>query len=134
MDSQKDATENLGASRCSSRAFVVGDTIIVNDVEQPCGKFVAVVVAINQHMLKWCYLKDDPTLEQFDGSWAFMDEATLTQDFGVQICNDLDGYYWLEQKQASKAKYPDGEPRRWQEYHPEKHKYRAKLFDLVRPF
>lgn len=113
--------------------FNVGDLVILSDVEQPYGRLVAVITATRGSLHKWSYLSDEPALKPYGGQWSRMDSATLVADFGVSI-RAADGQYWCEQVSASKATYPDGKPRQWQEPHPIKYTPRAFLSELLWPF
>ena len=56
------------------------------------------------------------------------------EDFGVVIRTDGE-HYWCEKREDSKATYPDGMPRMWQEWEgPVKYKARKGVAALVWPF
>lgn len=115
----KEKIEDFGASDCSSRAFRVGDCIILNDVEQPCGRMVCVITG-NANDLGFYsvqYMNADPSFDSYckPPMANRLLRATRLEDFGVVLRND-GTYYWCEQIGSSSAVYPDGEPRKWQEF------------------
>lgn len=106
--------------------FKVGDLVILNEVERPCGKMVCVVVFDHAPMgLNYgvVYLNADPDFDSFckPSIRGSLNEATLVEDFGVELrisCPQSAGdrpEYWFEKTGKSKAKYKDGKPRGWQE-------------------
>jgi hypothetical protein len=132
--------QSSGASVCSSRAFAVGDCVILNHCEQPAGSMVAVVVGLpeegsDQYAVQ--YLNADERFDTFNEPPMRdpLDEATRVQDFGVTMLWDADEReYWCESVLKSDARYKDGETRKWQERYPVKYKGRRNLFDLAYPF
>jgi len=108
----------------TQQKFSVGDCVILNDCEKPCGEMVAVVIHVNEfdrgYLCK--YLNADPKFDDFNrpGMQNTLSEATKIEDFGVVILrNNLDGdgrRYFCEQRRPSAAKYRDGKPREWQEW------------------
>ena len=111
----------------SEPKFKVGDLVILNEAERPCGGMVCVVVrsqssgeVVNYSVM---YLNADPDFDPFCNSpmRSSLTEATLVKDFGVEFRmsgSEHDGgnpYYWFKKIGVSKAKYKDGMPRDWQE-------------------
>lgn len=137
MESRTDAAECSGATDGSvARAFSVGDCLILNDCEQPCGKLVCVVVDDDGEFYHCQYLNADPAFDSYNNPPMKnrLERATKIETFGVLI-RAADGEYWCEQRAESKATYHDGKPRKWQEYGgPIKYRTRPKLADMLWPF
>ena len=136
MNSQKTVVEDFGTTLCSSRAFKVGDCVILNHVEQPCGRLVCVVVKDDGEYYHCCYLNADPQLSSYNKPPMKnrLERGTKIEDFGVVIRAE-GGVYWCEERSESKATYADGKPRRWQEYGgPYRFPARPKIAELVWPF
>jgi hypothetical protein len=120
MSKSKTAGRDFDASHCSSRAFKVGDLVILNDVEQPCGRMVCVVTGTCVGGFDYYhvqYLNADSTFDSYckPPMQNMLKRATRLEDFGVVFRND-GTHYWCEQIGNSSATYPDGEPRKWQEF------------------
>lgn len=106
------------------KRFSVGDCVILNDCDKPCGEMVAVVVQVNEDDQDYLckYLNAAPKFDAFNrpGMKTTLSEATKIEDFGVVILrNNLGGggaRYFCEQRRPSTAKYRDGKPREWQEW------------------
>jgi hypothetical protein len=138
MSKTKTAGRDFDASHCSSRAFRVGDCIILNDVEQPCGRMVCVITDKPNDLGFYSvqYLNADPSFDSYckPPMHNRLLRATRIEDFGVVIRTD-GTHYWCEKVGESKARYPDGDMRIWQEWNgPIKHKARPKVSSLVWPF
>jgi hypothetical protein len=98
--------------------FKVGDAVILNDVDQPCGKLVAIVVKDDGTHYHCEYLNADPRFDHYSKPpmrAGRLERATKLEDFGVVLCV-ADGKYWCDQIGESAAKYPDGQARQWQEF------------------
>lgn len=94
----------------------VGCCVIMNDLEQPCAKLIAVVVAINGDDVKCRYLRDADVLKPFrKGCVNHVRTITPVGTFGVCV-KALGNEYWCEVVEESSATYQDGKPRRWQDY------------------
>lgn len=116
----------------------VGELVILNDMEQPCGKLVAVITAASEagDLHQWKYINADPQLDSYNEQPGFIDmsPATRLEDFGVVI-HAHNTEYWCEQRYESKATYKDGKPRAWQERgEPTKYTTRPELTDILWPF
>jgi hypothetical protein len=119
------------------RMFKVGDTVILNDCEQPCGQMVAVVVKDDGEHYHCEYLNADPRFDYYCNPpmragrlWR----AARLEEFGVKLCAAA-GKYWCEKVGESVAKYPDGKARQWQEFGgPIKYRARPHLALLLWPF
>ena len=135
IDMGNDKTENSVASHFSSRAFRVGDCVNLNQVEQPCAKLIAVVVADDGQLYHCQYLNADPMLDSYNNPpmKCSLDDATKIADFGVVIRSE-GSEYWCEQRSESKATYKDGKPRKWQDWGQPKFVARRGVADLVWPF
>jgi len=123
------------ATVCSSRAFSVGDLVILNDVEQPCGRMVCIVTS-NANDLGFYsvqYLNADRTFDAYckPPMQNRLLRATRVEEFGVVLRND-GTHYWCEQVGNSSATYPDGNPRSWQEWSgPIKYVLRSSAFPYM---
>jgi hypothetical protein len=139
MTKPENADEGFDSSVCSSRAFRVGDCIILNDCEQPSGKMVCVVTGTwvgGREYYHVQYLNADPRFDTFSEPpmASMLKRAIKIEDFGVVIRTDGE-HYWCEKREDSKATYPDGMPRKWQEWEgPVKYKARKGVAALVWPF
>lgn len=136
MNSQKTVVEDFGTTLCSSRAFRVGDCVILNHVEQPCSKLICVVVKDDGEFYHCKYLNADKMLDSYNKPPMKnrLPRATKVEDFGVEI-KAHDGKYWCEKVGESKATYADGKPRQWQEWNgPIKYVPRKELAEMLWPF
>jgi hypothetical protein len=117
--------------------FRVGDTVILNDVDQPCGKMVAVIVKDDGKDYHCEYLNADARFDKYNippMRFGRLNYATKLEDFGVKLCA-ADGKYWCEPVSISVARYPDGSPRNWQEFDgPIRHVARPHLALILWPF
>jgi hypothetical protein len=110
--------------------FRVGDCIILNDCELPSGKMVCVVTE-RPYIVRYL-INADPGFDVFCEMpmKSMLERAIKIEDFGVAICTDGE-HYWCEKREESKAKYPDGMPRKWQEWEgPVKYKARKDVLAL----
>jgi hypothetical protein len=117
--------------------FRVGDTIILNDIDQPCGQLVAVVVKDDGEHYHCEYLNADARFDYYSKPpmrAGRLERATKLEEFGVKLCA-ADGRYWCEKVGESVARYPDGQARQWQEFGlAGKYKARPHLALLLWPF
>ena len=95
----------------------VGSAVILNDVEQPSGRMVCVITAIQGDKVCAKYLNAN---EQFDsynkrGLKGNLRDVTPIGVFGVELNVDEHNRYECKQIVESNAKYPDGDNRPWQE-------------------
>ena len=99
----------------------VGHCVIINHVEQPCGRLLAVVVAIEGELARVKYLNVESDLTSYNvhGCLSSLEEVTPANWFGVEVrielADDGDVVYWCEPVGESRAKYHDGQTRLWQE-------------------
>lgn len=95
----------------------VGHCVIVNDVEQPCGKLVSVVVSVAGDKVVTKYLNADQQLTSYNKKGVTNRRETVTPigSFGVEVRVNEHNVYWCEPISESKATYADGERRPWQE-------------------
>jgi len=107
-----------GSSPLLSSDIAVGHCVIVNHVEKPCGKLVAVIVAIEGDKIRSKYLNADPILTQYNNRGVVSRRETVTPcgSFGVDVIIDDSGTYWCQPVGPSHAKYEDGDTRPWQDY------------------
>ena len=135
MNKNKDV-EGASVQSIVRRSWQNGDCIIINDVEQPCSKLIAVIVGQRGEYYECQYLNADETLNQYNKPPMRnkLTRATRVEDFGVVLRTTGDKY-WCEQVGDSIATYPDGEPRKWQESGgPYRHTKRPDVFKHVLPF
>lgn len=117
-------------------AIEVGHCIILNDIEQPCGRLIAVVVDKTDDSVYCKYLSSDLCLDQFNKSKGMniainsgLHIMTPVEHFGVRIVCEKgpEPKYWCEKVRSSYAKYPDGTDRQWQEYYELLHEARPEV-------
>lgn len=117
----KTTDTQLACNVLLSSDIAVGHCINVNQVEQPCGRLLAVITAIEGDKVRWKYLNSESYLTSYNkgaGCWSYRWEVTPMTDFGVEVRtkqSDVDLVYWCEPVSESKAKYKDGTLRPWQE-------------------
>jgi len=110
-----------------SDAIAVGHCIIINDCDRPCGMLVAIICDIDEEYITARYLSNAVHMEQCSSRAKYV---TPIGAFGVKVC--VEGHeYWCEKIGESSAKYPDGEPRMWQESHPCKHALKEALYGII---
>lgn len=99
------------------RTLGVGCCICLNDVERPCAELLAVITKIEGDQIIAKYLNADSLLDNYrkKGCRTTPDLATPVGRFGVVVRVDADGMYWCDKICESEAKYPEGEPRQWQD-------------------
>jgi len=70
-----------------TRKFRVGDFVILNEVEQPCGKLIVVVISDDGEQYECQYLNADPMLDPYNTPPMKnrLSVATKVEDFGVVI-------------------------------------------------
>jgi len=97
-------------------SWCVGDCVIVNDIDQPCSRLIAVIVGQRGEFYDCQYLNADEVFNSCNDPpmQNRLERATRIEDFGVVLQAGIDNY-WCEQVSNSIAKYPDGEARDWQE-------------------
>lgn len=108
----------------------VGDCVIVNCIEQPCARMVAVVTKASKKKQRvHCkYLNSESCFDPFNDPTMKPAIARVTKltDFGVKLhFDEVTQQYWCEQLAQSVAKYEDGQLRPWQD-HKESLKYSAR--------
>ena len=119
-----------------AHVFQVGDCIILNDVEQPCGRMVCVVTGSNDNedgFYSVQYMNADSVFDCYckPPMRNRLNRATKLECFGVALRTD-GTRYWCEQIGDSSASYPDGQPRKWQEWHgPIKYVMRSSVFPYL---
>jgi len=117
----KEPDTQLACNVLLSSDIAVGHCIDVNQVEQPCGRLLAIITAIEGDLVRWKYLNSESDLTSYNrgaGCWSYRWEVTPIGDFGVEVRTEQsDGglVYWCEPVADSKAKYKDGMSRPWQE-------------------
>lgn len=111
----KTTTRTLPASE-----IAVGHCAIINHVEQPCGRLLAVIVAIEGESVRTKYLNAESNLSSYNARGCVNPIETVTpaSHFGVEVRAELKGgdtVYWCDPQGESKATYCNGDARYWQE-------------------
>ncbi len=121
--------------------IAVGNCIILNDVEMPSGKLVAVITEMNSDSFYCKYLNADSQLSSYnkgkgmlirlDGS---LHRPTPVGRFGVRVLYDKTlRLYQCEKVGESSATYKDGKPRSWQEFQPYTYSPRSEVLKHCLP-
>lgn len=98
-----------------SNDMAVGNCVIVNTYDQPCGKLVAIITAVSGDCFFVKYLNADPALDYYNKNDGMrVSRPTLVGSFGVEV-RYYDGTYWCVRVGDSRATYEDGKRREWQE-------------------
>lgn len=91
----------------------LGHCVIINDCDQPCAKLLAVVTEVREDKVVAQYLTKDVSMKQ---CWSSNPKhVTPANWFGVRVLVTSAGVCCLNGGE-SKATYPDGKARKWQEY------------------
>ena len=122
-----------------SKDFKIGDLVIVNEVDQPCGRLVAVVVGtLVDGVQDFCfceYLNISKDLDQFNDPpmQCNTKEVTKLSEFGCVLVTNTSDYH-VGVVGRSLATYPDGdhEHRRWQEPFPINYQGRPHLLARIK--
>lgn len=111
--------------------FRIGDLVVVNDIDQPCGRLVAVVVGIAGDQLKCSYLNAASEFDWWEKNplTTGIEYATHLKDFGCVLMTDSEKYV-VKKIGESRATYADGSHRPWQERCEVAFKARKALLDL----
>lgn len=89
-----------------------GHAVIVNDIDQPCSKLIAIVIEAGDIVCAR-YLNADLGYDKLIKNPRKY--VTPVNDFGVKLYYDTeDGKYHTKVVSESVAKYPDGAERQWQ--------------------
>lgn len=111
-----------------SNKIAVGHCVIINHVEQPCGKLLSVITSFDKDTVTTKYLNADKTFNPYKkGCTNRISEVTPIGLFGVEVFVNLKTEEYCCQKTPfteSIAKYHDGKIRPWQE-HGGAHVYKA---------
>ena len=119
-----------------SKDFRIGDLVIVNELDQPCGRLVAVVTGLSvdstRSMLLCEYLNSDRAFDEWSKKplKANVKFATHISDFGCVLLTD-GSKYLVSQVGDSVARYTDGQLRRWQDAGKPSYRGRPHLFKLI---
>lgn len=102
-----------------SSKIEVGHCVIVDPVERPCSRLVAVVVQVISHDLVACkYLNASRDLDEYNrvgiGMICSVHRVTPVGTFGVDVRTVNGGYYCVRMGDSI-AKYADGSTRLWQD-------------------
>ena len=101
--------------------IAVGHCAIINHVEQPCGRLLAVIIAVEGESVRTKYLNAERGLSSFNkrGCVNPIETVTPVGHFGVEVRTARDGgetFYWCEPVGESRATYCNGDTRPWQEH------------------
>ncbi len=99
--------------------LAVGHCINISDIEQPCCRLIAVITKVAGDEILCKYLSDDSQLDRFTkrGVWTSRKYATPIGHFGVDVHYEPErGEFFCDQVRESTVTYPDGKPRRWQDF------------------
>jgi hypothetical protein len=113
--------------------FKVGDTVILNDCDRPCGQLVAVVVHDDGEHYHCEYLNADTRFDYYSNPpmrQGRLELATKLEEFGVELRANGDDYQCIQVRESF-AKYPDGMPRQWQDTYAVNHKPRKHLAEML---
>ena len=118
-----------------SSDIAVGHCVILNDVDQPCGRLVAVIMAIEGNVAYCNYLNADPLLSSYNQKLGMAIEIeggvhnlTPVGKFGVEVnFYPQVKTYCCERISESVATYCNGAPRQWQENVPVQHAARLNV-------
>lgn len=113
----------MGSSQVNLLAshIEVGHCVILNPVERPCGRLVAVIVSIDGIEATCHYLNADRSLDPFNRRGMVVNlefhEMTPVERFGVHVVYNLKtgNYFCRKYSEQSFAPYGDGSTRQWQE-------------------
>lgn len=108
-----------------------GTPVIVNEYDKPSGDLVAVVVHAGEETLLCSYLNSASRLAVYGTMRVRVDRVRSLHDFGVALRVD-GGVYWCEPVSESKATYPDGSTRRWQEFEPTRYSAKREVLSCLR--
>lgn len=111
--------DNKGWVELPASAVAVGHCVIVNDMDRPSQKLVAVVVRVEGEWAYCKYINAAPYLDEYEKGGGIKSSAarglTPVGQFGVRVFVDAHaGRYVTEVFGRSRAVYPDGRPRAWQ--------------------
>ncbi len=99
--------------------IAVGHCVILNHVDQPCAKLVAIIVKRDTDGFFYAkYLNKE--LQHINGGRPVRvyGDATPVGEFGVEVLADMEKY-WCKQIAGSRATYSDGKLRCWQDTNPD---------------
>jgi len=118
--------------------IAVGHCVILNDVEKPYGRLIAVIMEIQNDIAFCKYLCSDPQLDIYNKKRGMMigitggiHSMTPVAKFGVKVCFNK-WQYWCEKVGESTATYRDGRPRQWQENVAYNYQYRLEVLKKAR--
>jgi hypothetical protein len=121
-----------------SSEIAVGHCVILNDYEQPCGKYIVVIIKIENGIAHCKYLNSIDVLDQFnDGGMKIlldcgMHQMTPVSKFGVEVHYDtFTNRYTCERVRESIATYDDNTHREWQEHETYCHLARYDVIDIA---
>lgn len=111
---------NTTVKTLPSSEIAVGHCAIINHVDQPCGRLLAIIVAVEGERVRTKYLNAERHLSSFNkrGCVNPIETVTPVGHFGVEVQTEHDGVstlYWCEPVGESRATYCNGDIRPWQE-------------------
>jgi hypothetical protein len=117
-----------------SNEITLGNCVIINHIEQPCAKLLAVIISFDEETVTTNYLNADKVFNSYNkkGCVNRRNEVTPVSLFGVQVVVDLEmNEYWCDPVGETTAKYHDGELRLWQEHGVKRYKFRPKILKIA---
>jgi hypothetical protein len=135
----KEPDTELACNVFLSSDIAVGHCVILNDVEQPCGRLVAVIMSIEGNTAFCNYLCADRDLSSYNKQLGMaiqveggIHNMTPVSKFGVEVhYYPQVGTYGCERVGDSVATYRDGKPRRWQENVPVQYTARREVANVA---
>jgi hypothetical protein len=115
---------SVGHTTLPCTEIAVGHCVIVNHIEQPCGRLLAVITAIEGDTVRCKYLNAESDLSAYNkrgGMSPGCDMVTPVGWFGVEVRCERSNesgevLYSCVRLKSSIAKYRDGKVRSWQEH------------------
>jgi hypothetical protein len=117
-----------------SSEIAVGHCVIINHVEQPCAKLLAVITSFDENTVTTNYLNADKSFNSYNkvGCANRKSEVTPVGLFGVQVMVDLEkNEYSCQFIADSIAEYHDGRIRKWQDYNNCLYQFRPKVLKIA---
>jgi len=115
---------SVGHTTLPCTEIAVGHCVIVNHIEQPCGRLLAVITAIEGDTVRCKYLNAESDLSAYNKRGGMSPGCKMVTPagwFGVEVrCERSSAsgevLYSCVRISISRATYQDGKIRSWQEY------------------